>query len=323
MTAEAATEGTVTLPFWPEGQLACLGPAELIDLMVGAEDRVPRALIDACVRHGEEMVSVLARLDAPPDPDDGDSGRWWLRLHAIMILGLIPSAAAGLLMVRLMRRMAEADDVNLQDWLAGYWPALFANKPEAAIEAVRDVASDREIDWYIRANALDPVLAAAERRGPKALDDALDWVAAIAADEGEDWEMRLSCGNALLDFPRAHHRSLVDALAALQKDRFAKFHPADVEEAYAEGDSPGWHRRSDPWEFYRPERIAARQQRWAQEDREGEDEGSDDGLFGEGDDLFDEAGSTYVRKAPKVGRNDPCPCGSGKKYKKCCLDRLT
>ncbi len=25
-----------------------------------------------------------------------------------------------------------------------------------------------------------------------------------------------------------------------------------------------------------------------------------------------------VRKAAKVGRNDPCPCGSGKKYKKCC-----
>ena len=25
-----------------------------------------------------------------------------------------------------------------------------------------------------------------------------------------------------------------------------------------------------------------------------------------------------VRKGKKVGRNDPCPCGSGKKYKKCC-----
>jgi uncharacterized protein YecA (UPF0149 family) len=23
------------------------------------------------------------------------------------------------------------------------------------------------------------------------------------------------------------------------------------------------------------------------------------------------------REEPKVGRNDPCPCGSGKKYKKC------
>ena len=28
---------------------------------------------------------------------------------------------------------------------------------------------------------------------------------------------------------------------------------------------------------------------------------------------------TYVRKEKKIGRNDPCPCGSGKKYKKCCL----
>ena len=26
-----------------------------------------------------------------------------------------------------------------------------------------------------------------------------------------------------------------------------------------------------------------------------------------------------VRQPPKVGRNDPCPCGSGRKYKKCCL----
>ena len=28
--------------------------------------------------------------------------------------------------------------------------------------------------------------------------------------------------------------------------------------------------------------------------------------------------STTVVKGEKIGRNDPCPCGSGKKYKKCC-----
>lgn len=28
--------------------------------------------------------------------------------------------------------------------------------------------------------------------------------------------------------------------------------------------------------------------------------------------------SAPVEKKEKVGRNDPCPCGSGKKYKKCC-----
>lgn len=30
------------------------------------------------------------------------------------------------------------------------------------------------------------------------------------------------------------------------------------------------------------------------------------------------SGGTYRRETKKIGRNDPCPCGSGKKYKKCC-----
>jgi uncharacterized protein len=31
--------------------------------------------------------------------------------------------------------------------------------------------------------------------------------------------------------------------------------------------------------------------------------------------------STFVRSQPKTGRNEPCPCGSGKKYKQCCMTR--
>ena len=30
------------------------------------------------------------------------------------------------------------------------------------------------------------------------------------------------------------------------------------------------------------------------------------------------AQQTIVNDGPKIGRNDPCPCGSGKKYKNCC-----
>lgn len=32
----------------------------------------------------------------------------------------------------------------------------------------------------------------------------------------------------------------------------------------------------------------------------------------------DHGPAPYVRLTPKIGRNEPCPCGSGKKYKKCC-----
>jgi uncharacterized protein YecA (UPF0149 family) len=34
-----------------------------------------------------------------------------------------------------------------------------------------------------------------------------------------------------------------------------------------------------------------------------------------------EAQDANARSRPKTGRNDPCPCGSGLKYKKCCLDK--
>jgi hypothetical protein len=40
-------------------------------------------------------------------------------------------------------------------------------------------------------------------------------------------------------------------------------------------------------------------------------------------DLYDDSlPELSQRRAAKVGRNDPCPCGSGKKFKKCCLNKL-
>jgi uncharacterized protein len=44
-------------------------------------------------------------------------------------------------------------------------------------------------------------------------------------------------------------------------------------------------------------------------------------LAGDPEDDEDTVHEPSTRPAPKVGRNAPCPCGSGKKYKACCLDR--
>jgi SEC-C motif len=57
--------------------------------------------------------------------------------------------------------------------------------------------------------------------------------------------------------------------------------------------------------------------------------GDGDGVDEEVDFLERNGSSSNVQKPlpprrelAKVGRNDPCPCGSGKKYKFCCLTRL-
>ena len=60
--------------------------------------------------------------------------------------------------------------------------------------------------------------------------------------------------------------------------------------------------------------LAARQDRWAEEAARG------DGDFADDNDLpYDKPDVPYIRFTEKVGRNDPCPCGSGRKFKQCCL----
>ena len=44
-------------------------------------------------------------------------------------------------------------------------------------------------------------------------------------------------------------------------------------------------------------------------------------MFAGAPDSAEPPRSEPIKKGPKVGRNDPCPCGSGLKYKKCCLPR--
>jgi preprotein translocase subunit SecA len=46
------------------------------------------------------------------------------------------------------------------------------------------------------------------------------------------------------------------------------------------------------------------------------------------EEMFTNTDETTVKKpkqrsTAKVGRNDPCPCGSGKKYKNCCINKVT
>jgi SEC-C motif len=312
MTGATPIRDIAPLPSYAEEYLAGLDPAALIELMTGDEDRVPRSVIDVCARRGEKMAAALKDLVERPWLRPESTGAWWLKLHAVMILGLIPSEQAGLLLARFMRRLSEAEDFDLQDWLAGYWPAFFANKPDTVLPALRDLIADRALDWYIRTNAVDAVVAPAARRGREALDEALAWVAThIVADETEDWDMRLACGNTLLDFPRPRYQALLQDLAARQSVFGVRFDVDDVAHAYAHPvDDPEWSQFDDPWLFYQPGTIAARQADWAREEA-GLDE----------DDTFGYPTGTYIHPAPKVGRNDPCPCGSGKKYKKCCLDR--
>ena len=306
------------LPTYPDQDLAELSPAELIDIVIENEDRVPRNVIDECARRGDEMTDWLHQDDFFWLPE-AENGEWWLRLHAVMILGLIPNEHAGLLLVEFMRRMAIEEDDNLQEWLAGYWPALFKNKPDSVLPALRELSEDRDMDWFIRVNAFDPAIVATAQQGGEVLEQALAWLAKIAEDEDEEWECRLGAAGLLLHFPRAQYRQLLEALEPRQSSWVKHFDMQSIEKAYAgQYYAPEWERFTDPWAFYEPEAITQRQIRWREEDTREEPRILNGTLYQPTKPYIPYIHQeTFIRPEPKIGRNDPCPCGSGKKYKKC------
>ena len=312
-----------TLPHHENEALAAMSAPDLIRLLTRDEDRVPRTVIDECTRRGETFVELLRDVLAQGRgwEIEREDGEWWLLLHAVMILGLMPSESAGLLLTQYMRRMDEEDDDSLQDWFSANWAALFRNKPASTLPAIRALCEDQELDWYIRSEAVETVIAFAHAEGGQSFDAALDWAAGIAADENEDWDLRIVTGNTLLDFAPARHRTLLENLASRQFGLGGVFSEDCVAKAYAsERREIQWERFTDPWAFYTPEAIAARQQRRLREDEEDEYQHTPAPYVPAPWDDDAPAVVTFVREGPKIGRNDPCPCGSGKKFKKCCID---
>ena len=313
---------SIELPVFDTEHLTTHTPVELIEIIIEHEDQVPRNVIDECARRGEQMLLALAPIAQGNDELENEiSGYWWLRLHAVMILGLIPGEPAGHVLVEFIQGMCREEDDDLQGWFSGYWPALMRNKPPSVILRLRDICADKKIDWFMRTNLTEAVLADAYQQGETELEPALDWAAQFVADEEEDWDYRLTAANDLLDYPRDRHHALVTEMARQQSGFCVHFDEGDISRAYARGtDAPKLERFSDPWDFYETTAIENRQHRWQTENRLEEDSSSafDDAPSG---DFGYHLQETYQRETPKIGRNEPCPCGSGKKYKKCCLGK--
>jgi hypothetical protein len=323
-------QARIRIPEYSARYLGSLSPDALVRLLEADEDRVLRNVIETCAGHADAMVHALRPLADRPSHEDATEGEWWLRIHACMIAGLIPSAAAGELLWALLLQIDEDED--LDEWISGRWPALFANKPDSLIARARAIAESGELQWPTRWQAMEIALARAQIHGEAALSETLEWIARIAGDEARDWSVRGAAAHHLMSFPREAHRPLLLRLAKEQvKLEFRDFDERDVHKVYRAGeDTPQWLEPAfaDPWSLYDPAEIRERLERRASEEQEADPfdgEPSGDALTDEeADDIFGELESApLVRTGPKIGRNEPCPCGSGKKYKKCCLARDT
>lgn len=289
---------------------------ELIGLLFTEEDRLPREAVDEFIRRGDRLADDLIEIIS-----DGASWReeppeWWAVVHCVYFLGSIGTEKT---IIPLLKALRFADMYDC-DWVLEELPSIFGKLGQVAVEPLKNMAKDRTTDWYPRITAASG-LAAMTIYNPELERDVFTFLFSIFNDEGDDYDTRSSIGNILLDFQRTEYKKELTAFGKEareeSKDIFmgVAFDDEDVARAFRESKDL-WHYTRDWLSFYDNEEIRKRQERWEREKMEREEDNEEE----ESEPLY-VGHEPYIRDLPKIGRNDPCPCGSGKKYKKCCMEK--
>lgn len=296
-------------------KISSLTNEQLLALISACGHDVPSEYIDELYLRGSKIENNLRQLleDEAIWTAWREDGAYWMPVHLILALGKLTSEQAGFAIAQAIRRY-EHDDVEVLDWVSSFWVALLQNKPDSVLNSFVSTMMDRGAPGYLRLVGMQVATMTAQRRGAEALDTHLATLAGFAADVGEEMAFRQQVAAQLLSFPRPQHRAILEQLADVRTEQGIMYLASDVAEAYEQGcDSPEWERLNDPWAFYSEEAVQARYLH--------------DSAGYELDEDFDpDFGDVhfsvpFVRETPKIGRNDPCPCGSGKKFKKCCIGK--
>ena len=289
---------------------------ELLALLFTQEDRLPRAVMGEFIRRGERMVEPLSEIISNQYSWIKGLPEWWAVVHAVYILGAIGGKDVILPLLRGMRWAVSYDC----DWVTEDLPSIFGKIGIAAIDDLHLIAKDRTSDWFTRSMPIEG-LAAITINNPDIEKDIFLFINSILKDNSEDRVVRQTAGSVLIDFMRVEYKE--DLLAFGREEKSLKdkdfdylhfFSDDDVEEWFSEGKNDLRFYTKDWLGFYNEDEIRKRQERWKKEEDQAEAETEDEILE---DDVYDP--EPIVRKSAKIGRNDPCPCGSGKKYKKCCI----
>ncbi len=295
----------------PEG-----GPIQAHLVALGAELTLPETALRACVaRFGEAAQPLRALLDraaAGKDLSEEDSLRFFRGLHVLAAARDVESCAS---LLRLLRRPADEVEDLLGDAVGVNLPRIVISLFDGDDEALLAAAADREADEFVRGAILDAAvyLAWKGRLDRERLRHFLIAFHAkrLAEDEACVWHSWMRAV-ALLDF-----RDLVPLVEAAWKagridhdtQEWSEFgiDLARARTAYA-----------DESRFYGSaagtvDDIVAEldwTRHWADVDARADAPAQP---------REDPADTPFVNPYRDIGRNDPCPCGSGKKAKKCCL----
>jgi Protein of unknown function (DUF1186)/SEC-C motif len=305
-----------------------VGPIENYLYLIATEERRPIYAIGMCLLRMEEAAPALrAVLAKAADGEDLSEEQRTLLLRGVYILGGARDTQSCQPLLRLLRLPEEELDHLLGEALMDGIPRIVAGVFDGDVDALLALVTDRSVDPFAREAVLDAAIILTWK-GSIARDRLVSllerfYEEKLADDDDPVWESwtRAIALLGLRDMAGLVYRSwdegripdwvigrneFEEMLAEAERNpddaaRFEEFGLGYIEDV---ADALAW---TDISEF----------------DNEDESFDTFDEDLLESDDLD----TRWIPAEPvrnpwrDVGRNDPCPCGSGKKFKKCCLPR--
>lgn len=293
---------------------------EILNTLTHCEGAFPTTAVQAAVEQKDAIIPrLLAHLQRMVDlgdtidENDEDPG---LTLFAVYLLAQFQEPRAYPLVVRLVSDWDDAGEFHLGDAITEGFGRILASVCHGDIGPIQMLVENDGLDEFVRAAALaglvtlysEQVLSREDlqiyftylfRQHPTRKSNHL-WDCLVIYSEA----LRLT--DLLPDIRQAYKERLASNEVVALKDVEKNIHNAPDEQLELSGiqnyitDTTA---ELSHWASFQPEErtpyLPTRSS-----------------FHGEGDYQHD--GNTTVRPDAKVGRNEPCPCGSGKKFKKCC-----
>jgi hypothetical protein len=236
--------------------------------------------------HIDDLIEMALDNDLHESLTGGEE--MWAPVHAWRTLGQLKALSAAQPLLELLSRL----DDDFDDWIAEEIPMVMEMLGPESLATIQEYTLTNDDGIYANISALDSIVTIAKKY-PEVKSECIDFLVNQLKDHAEQ-------DNSYNGFLILY---LTELKAIDSIDIIAEAFHIDTVDLTVMGD-------------FEDVEIALelKTERTTPPPKLGFFDHNDEGYFAPVEKV-----TQVVRSSPKIGRNDPCPCGSGKKYKKCCL----
>jgi hypothetical protein len=297
--------------------------AEILQQFERATGKFARAAVEAAVAQREEITPELLCIlgDALDRARQLDAeGDYMAHLYAMFLLAQFRETRAYPLVVRFASLPGDLLDSLCGDFITEDLGQVLASVCGGDLTAIQSLIENEDTDEWVRGAALSGLVTLVAA-GQKSRDEIVTYFAGLFRGKlvrrwSHVWDTLVSYtadlypAELLDDIERAYEEGLVDP-------GYIGFD--DVKRDLATGKDRVLARLADNPHRRLVEDTVAEMGWWACFRENSENRVKSAAQASATSRLNSASPSSQIKRTtPKIGRNEPCPCGSGKKYKKCC-----